>query len=80
MARFLFEETYEYLSEDGYTSDECTAGRTAFRPKRASTEDSFWIAPTKEPNATTLEAMHELESGGGRRFGDTETLFEDLGI
>jgi hypothetical protein len=32
------------------------------------------------PNATTLEAMRELEEGGGARFDTAEELFEDLGI
>jgi DNA-damage-inducible protein J len=36
--------------------------------------------PVKVPNATTLEAMRELEEGGGARFDTAEELFEDLGI
>ena len=31
------------------------------------------------PNATTLEAMKELEAGKGKRFSDIEELFEDIG-
>lgn len=31
----------------------------------------------KRPNADTLEAMLELESGGGTRFESTEDLFAD---
>ena len=31
-----------------------------------------------EPNATTLEAMRELEDGRGARFDTVEELFEDL--
>jgi DNA-damage-inducible protein J len=34
----------------------------------------------KLPNATTREAMRELEEGKGQRFGSVEELFEDLGI
>jgi hypothetical protein len=31
------------------------------------------------PNIETIEAMHELESGGGHRFrGTTEQLFNEL--
>lgn len=36
--------------------------------------------PAKVPNATTLEAMRELEEGGGARFDTVEALFEDLRI
>lgn len=32
------------------------------------------------PNATTLQAMEELEQGKGKRFDSAEELFEDLGI
>ena len=32
------------------------------------------------PNATTANAMKELEAGKGKRFGSDEDLFEDLGI
>ena len=31
------------------------------------------------PNATTLEAMKELEEGKGRRFANADELFEDIG-
>lgn len=31
----------------------------------------------KRPNAETLDAMAELESGGGQGFDSTETLFAD---
>ncbi len=34
----------------------------------------------KVPNAATLEALHELESGGGQRFKNTADLYKDLGI
>lgn len=35
--------------------------------------------PDEMPNAETLEAMAELDSGGGRRFtGSTEQLFAEL--
>ena len=30
------------------------------------------------PNATTVRAMEELESGGGQRFESAEELFRDL--
>ena len=36
--------------------------------------------PVKVPNATTIEAMRELEEGKGTRFGSAEELFEDLGL
>lgn len=32
------------------------------------------------PNATTVEAMKELEEGKGRRFDNVEALFRDLGV
>ena len=31
------------------------------------------------PNATTIEAMKELEEGRGKRVSDAEALFEDIG-
>ena len=31
------------------------------------------------PNATTIEAMKELEEGKGKRFSGAEALFEDIG-
>ena len=35
--------------------------------------------PDETPNAATLEAMAELDSGGGHRFtGSTEALFAEL--
>lgn len=35
--------------------------------------------PDETPNAETLEAMAELDSGGGHRFtGSTEQLFAEL--
>lgn len=35
--------------------------------------------PDETPNAETLEAMMELDSGGGHRFtGTTEQLFAEL--
>ena len=30
------------------------------------------------PNLTTVEAMRELEDGGGRRFDSADQLFSDL--
>ena len=32
------------------------------------------------PNATTTEAMEELDAGEGKRFNNAEDLFQDLGI
>ena len=32
------------------------------------------------PNLSTVEAMQELEAGGGRRFGSAKELFRDLDI
>ena len=32
------------------------------------------------PNATTVKAMEELHEGKGKRFGNAEELFRDLGI
>ncbi len=32
------------------------------------------------PNATTLEAMKELDEGKGKRFSNAEDFFKDLGI
>ena len=34
----------------------------------------------KVPNATTVEAMKELDDGKGQRFDTAEELFRDLGI
>ena len=31
------------------------------------------------PNATTLQAMKELEAGKGKRFANGDELFEDIG-
>ena len=75
----MFEEAYEYLSEDGSVSDECIPGRAAFRPKGRRAKSGFWMMPNKEPNDTTLAAMEELEKGLGQRFDGTDALFEDLG-
>ena len=35
--------------------------------------------PVQVPNASTREAMKELEEGKGKRFADAEALFEDIG-
>lgn len=32
------------------------------------------------PNAATAKAMDELERGDGKRFDNTDALFQDLGI
>lgn len=32
------------------------------------------------PNSLTVEAMQELEAGGGRRFDSAEKLFRDLDV
>ena len=32
------------------------------------------------PNATTAKAMKELDEGRGKRFGNTEELFQDIGV
>ena len=32
------------------------------------------------PNATTVKAMKELGAGKGKRFGNAEDLFQDLGV
>lgn len=34
----------------------------------------------KVPNAESLQAKHELESGKGKRFKSADGLFDDLGI
>ena len=34
----------------------------------------------KTPNATTIEAIEELDRGGGKEFDDLDKLFDDLGI
>jgi DNA-damage-inducible protein J len=34
----------------------------------------------KVPNAESLQAKHELESGKGKRFKSADALFDDLGI
>ena len=35
--------------------------------------------PVQVPNATTLQAMKELEAGKGKRFANGDELFEDIG-
>lgn len=32
------------------------------------------------PNATTVKAMEQLESGKGKRFANERELFDDLGL
>lgn len=32
------------------------------------------------PNAETLEAMQELESGGGKTYATSQEMYDDLGI
>ena len=32
------------------------------------------------PNSLTVEAMQELEAGGGQRFGSAKELFRDLDV
>jgi len=34
----------------------------------------------KIPNAETREAITELEAGGGKRYKNSQEMFEDLGI
>lgn len=34
----------------------------------------------KQPSAATLEAMKELETGGGKRYADADELHKDLGL
>lgn len=34
----------------------------------------------RAPNATTREAMAELEAGKGKRFASADALFDDLGF
>lgn len=34
----------------------------------------------KKPNSETLEAMQELENGGGKRHADSQEMYKDLGI
>lgn len=80
MADPLFEEVYEYLAEDGSTSDECLPGRAAFRMKGQDQQVGFWMVPIREPNEATRCAMEELDDGRGERFESTDALFEDLGI
>ena len=80
MAEPMFEESYEYLSEDGQVSEECPTGAATFRPKGATTVRGLWMVPDKVPNAETLAAIKELEDGRGERFDGTDALFKDLGI
>ena len=35
---------------------------------------------SKRPNAVTLEAMNELEDGGGHKVNNAKELFSDLGV
>jgi len=34
----------------------------------------------KVPNAETIRAMNELETGKGKRFDSADALFKDLGV
>ena len=34
----------------------------------------------KQPNAITLKAMEELERGGGKRYANSQEMYDDLGI
>lgn len=80
MADPLFEEAYEYLGEDGASSDEWTPGRAAFRPKGLGKKDGFRMVPISQPNDVTVAAMEELEAGRGEGFDSLDALFDDLGI
>lgn len=42
--------------------------------------DKEFPFPVKVPNATTREAMAELEQGKGESFASADELFKDLGI
>jgi len=43
-------------------------------------EEQRFPFEVKVPNAKTLRAMNELESGKGKRFKSAKALFKDLGI
>ncbi|MDR4498103.1 MAG: type II toxin-antitoxin system RelB/DinJ family antitoxin [Candidatus Scalindua sp.] len=34
----------------------------------------------KVPNAETIESMEELASGGGKRYKNSQEMYDDLGI
>ncbi len=55
---------------------------TMHRPAAQIVRDlmRFYIARQEVPNATTAEAIAELEEGKGMRFDSAEALFGDLGI
>ena len=42
--------------------------------------DSDTTFELKVPNAETCAAMRELERGTGKKFKDTESFYDDLGI
>lgn len=62
MADHLFESAYEYLAEDGSTSDECLRRMAVFRQKCSDQEHGLCTVPVNEANETTLAAMDELEA------------------
>ncbi len=56
---------------------------TWWTPKVLAESGSFTeprFSAVKEPNNATLEAIEELEHGGGIRFDSVEDLIRDLGI
>jgi hypothetical protein len=42
--------------------------------------EAHFIIEEPQPNYSTLEAIHELESGKGRKVKDSDELFSQLGI
>jgi len=55
-------------------------GHDRLHARRTSMSTRELPFPVKVPNATTIEAMQELEEGKGKRFDSAEELFEDLGL
>ena len=44
-------------------------------------KEPFWmVEPTYTPNAETVAAMEEIESGNGKSFDSVEELFADLEV
>ena len=67
---------------DTLPDDGVTAMFDFVKNLRLHTEHAEWVDPieTGTWNAETLEAVRELEEGGGVQFETAEELYKDLGI
>lgn len=70
----LKEEAEAILASMGFTTADAIR---VFLQQIVNTGELPFQPTTKQPNAATLEAMAELENGGGQVFASTEELFAD---